>query len=43
MTKHRFLIATAGALLLAMISGCACRPGFVGPYGGYHPGQCWVW
>jgi hypothetical protein len=32
-----------GMLLVAALSGCACRPGYVGPYGGVHPGRCWVW
>ncbi len=34
---------------LALLAGlalsttaCACRPGHVGPYGGVHPGRCWV-
>jgi hypothetical protein len=31
-------------VLLALgVSGCACRPGYIGPYGGVHPGGCWVW
>jgi hypothetical protein len=33
----------AGLLLLgvlAAVSGCACRSGYVGPYGGVHPGRC---
>jgi hypothetical protein len=32
-----------GVLLLGMaltVSGCACRAGYVGPYGGVHPGSC---
>jgi hypothetical protein len=34
----------AGLVLLALaVSGCACRPGHIGPYGGVHPGGCWVW
>ena len=33
----------AGLLLIASLSGCACRPGYVGPYGGVHPARCWVW
>jgi hypothetical protein len=34
---------------LAMLAGlvlstaaCGCSPGHVGPYGGVHPGRCWV-
>ena len=33
------------ALLLVMglgLGACACRPGYVGPYGGVHPARCWV-
>ncbi len=33
------------AVLLALglgLSACACRPGYVGPYGGVHPVRCWV-
>ena len=33
----------AGFLWLGMalaVSGCACRSGYVGPYGGVHPGGC---
>jgi hypothetical protein len=36
----------SAALLLALVlaaSGCACRPGGIGPYGGVHPARCWVW
>ncbi len=33
----------AGALLIASLAGCACRPGYVGPYGGIHPARCVVW
>ena len=32
----------AAALLTGALSGCGCRPGFVGPYGGLHPPRCWV-
>jgi hypothetical protein len=36
----------AWLILLAMaasVSACACRPGYVGPYGGVHPGRCVVY
>lgn len=33
----------AGICLLATLAGCACRPGYVGPYGGVRPARCWVW
>jgi hypothetical protein len=23
-------------------AACGCRPGYVGPRGGVHPGGCWV-
>ncbi len=29
--------------LAASVSACACRPGYVGPYGGVHPGRCVVY
>ena len=28
--------------LAASVSACACRPGYIGPYGGIHPARCWV-
>jgi len=34
-------VAVVGLVLA--VSACACRPGYVGPYGGVHPGRCWVW
>ncbi len=33
----------AGLLLILALSGCACRPSYVGPYGGIHPARCVVW
>jgi hypothetical protein len=40
----RRLLAAAVLLALAgSLGACACRPGYVGPYGGVHPGRCWVW
>ncbi len=29
--------------LTISVSACACRPGYVGPYGGVHPGRCVVY
>jgi hypothetical protein len=29
------------AAILAL-SGCVCRPGHIGPYGGVHPGACYA-
>jgi hypothetical protein len=29
--------------LASSLSACACRPGYVGPYGGVHPGRCVVY
>ncbi len=29
--------------LAASVSACACRGGYVGPYGGLHPARCVVW
>jgi hypothetical protein len=38
------LLPVAVLLTLALALGaCACRPGYVGPYGGVHPARCWVW
>jgi hypothetical protein len=31
-----FLLLTA----LLALGACACRAGYVGPYGGVHPGRC---
>jgi|GEM_PF-1708228 len=33
----------ASLLLAGLLAGCACTPAHVGPYGGVHPGRCWVW
>jgi hypothetical protein len=33
----------AAVLLAGALGGCACRPGYVGPYGGVHPARCWAW
>jgi hypothetical protein len=40
MVKSGLKIAFVCALLA--LGGCVCRPGHVGPYGGVHPGACWV-
>ena len=32
-----------GLVVIASVSGCACRAGHVGPYGGVNPTRCWVW
>lgn len=39
----RLVRTTVILSLVALLTGCACRPGYVGPYGGVHPGRCWVW
>jgi hypothetical protein len=31
------------AASLVALSACACRPGHIGPYGGIHPGGCYVY
>lgn len=41
--RTRLMSIATGLLLLAALSGCACRPGHIGPYGGIHPARCWVW
>ena len=40
--RGRALLLLAGLLMATALSGCGCRPGYVGPYGGIHPGRCWV-
>lgn len=40
--KQAFFKIVMGVLFVAALSGCACRPGYVGPYGGVHPGRCFV-
>lgn len=38
----RLARATVTFSLVALLMGCACRPGYVGPYG-VRPARCWVW
>ena len=40
--KTRLSALAGGLLLISALTGCACRPGFVGPYGGVHPPRCWI-
>jgi hypothetical protein len=40
---HRWRAVLAGICLTATLAGCACRPGYVGPYGGVRPARCWIW
>ena len=37
------IVLMSALLLVIGLSGCACRPGRIGPYGGIHPARCWVW
>ena len=39
---HLISRMTVVMLVAAALSGCACRPGYIGPYGGVHPGRCFV-
>ena len=41
-TQRRLAALLAAFLAIAALSGCACRGPFVGPYGGVHPGRCFV-
>ena len=41
-SRTRLPALAGGLLLISALTGCACRPGFVGPYGGVHPPRCWV-
>jgi hypothetical protein len=45
MQSRKNLISSmaVGLLLVACLSGCACRPARIGPYGGVHSARCWVW
>ena len=40
--RTRLSALAVGLLLVGALTGCACSPGFVGPYGGVHPPRCWV-
>lgn len=40
--KRRLATVFVGILLVASLSDCACRGPWVGPYGGVHPGRCFV-
>jgi hypothetical protein len=40
---NRLPVVLVGICLISTLAGCACRPGYVGPYGGVHPAHCWVW
>jgi len=40
MNIFKIIAVLMGAILL---TGCACRAGYVGPYGGVHPGRCIVY
>jgi hypothetical protein len=40
---RRWPAVLAGICLIGTLAGCACNPGYVGPYGGVHPARCWVW
>jgi hypothetical protein len=37
MTMNFLLLAA-----LLALGACACRAGYVGPYGGVHPGRCFI-
>lgn len=38
----RVISATLLLTFALSVAGCACRPGYVGPYGA-RPARCWVW
>jgi hypothetical protein len=38
----RIITLTLLAGMALSTAACGCRPGHVGPYGGVHPGGCWV-
>jgi predicted small lipoprotein YifL len=39
---RRVLTALLLLALASSVSACACRGGYVGPYGGVHPARCVV-
>lgn len=41
--RRRTSAVLIGLLLMSSLTGCACRPGYVGPYGGVHPARCVIW
>jgi hypothetical protein len=43
MTMKRVTSLFLLAALALSTGACACRGGHVGPYGGVHPGRCWIW
>ena len=41
--SRRIISALCTILVLATtLGGCACRPGYIGPYGA-RPARCWIW
>jgi hypothetical protein len=39
---RKILTAILFAGLTLSLGACGCSPGHIGPYGGVHPGRCWV-
>ncbi len=39
---RKFLTAAILIGFTLSLGACGCTPGRVGPYGGVHPGRCWV-
>jgi hypothetical protein len=39
---HQSPAMLAGLRSIATLARCACRPGYVGLYGGVHPARCWT-
>ena len=40
--RSRAFLLFAGLAIMTALGGCGCRPGYIGPYGGVHPGRCWI-